>query len=70
MDEEQRVRYHLYGRTAYAQPLTFVKTVTVAHVGELALPAGEAWVELVAFPETAVIHVIPSEGRPTKETAS
>lgn len=61
--------YHIYGRTAYAQPLTFVTAVAVPaneRPPQPAPAAGEAWVELVAFPETAVCQVIP---RPKEKAA-
>jgi len=56
MNEDAKEIYHIYGRTTYAQPLEFVQT---ASREELALPEGEEWVEVIAFPETAVIQVIP-----------
>ncbi|MCP4359128.1 MAG: hypothetical protein GY796_14025 [Chloroflexi bacterium] len=58
MSEKEKTNYHIYGRTEYPQPLEFVKTVAQ---NELAEMAGEAWLELIAFPETAVIQVIPRQ---------
>ena len=53
---KKNVKYHIYGRTAYPDPLAYIQTVDQA---ALALPGGQEWVEVIAFPETAVIQVIP-----------
>jgi hypothetical protein len=56
MSENERTIYHIYGRTTYTQPLQFVQT---ASREDLTVPEGKEWVEVIAFPETAVIQVIP-----------
>lgn len=69
MSQKEMTTYHIYGRTDYAQPLTFVTAVTVPANGQPPQPtaaAGESWVELIAFPETAVCQVIP---RPKEKAA-
>ncbi len=53
--------YHIYGRTAYAQPLAFVTAVTVDAAEKPTIPEGSQWLEVIAFPETAVIQVIPRQ---------
>jgi hypothetical protein len=53
------VTYHLYGRTEYSKPLEFVEAVTVAWNEKPGIPEGKVWLELIAFPETAVVQVIP-----------
>jgi len=62
MDENNKITYHIYGRTEYPQPLEFVKTVAQAELAEI---TGEGWLELIAFPETAVIQVIPQQKEQT-----
>jgi len=59
MSENGKIRYHIYGRKSYPQPLEFVESVVITEGEEIPVPAGEDWVEVVAFPETAVIQVIP-----------
>ncbi len=59
MKENRKQTYHIYGRTAYPEPLAFITAVTVAVGEEPTVPAGEDWVEVVAFLDTAVIQVIP-----------
>lgn len=59
MSEDGKVKYHIYGRKSYPQPLEFVESVAVAEGEDIPVPEGEGWVEVVAFPETAVIQVIP-----------
>lgn len=54
-------RYDVYGRKAYEEPLAYVKSVPAATVDALA-EAEEGWVELIAFPAAAAIHVIPWDG--------
>ena len=56
--DKDKTTYHIYGRITYAQPLEFVQTTCRE---ELAVPKGKAWVEVISFPETAVIHVIPRQ---------
>lgn len=65
MPAPEKMTFHLYGRTAYPEPLTFIETVRVTDVREVSLSTAEKWVELVAIPETAVIQVIP---RPQEDT--
>lgn len=66
--EEQ---YHVYGRKAYHDPLQYVKSVPPADVDALGaegLGKGEGgWIELIAFPASAAIHVIPWEGSHERE---
>lgn len=59
MSQKERDTYHLYGRTSYPQPLTFVTSVTIPRGEAPQPPEGEAWVELVAIPQSAIIRVIP-----------
>ena len=56
--------YYLYGRTSYQKPLTFIKEIaiqtsvreeTLADVGQ------DDWIELIAIPANAMIHVIGKE---------
>jgi hypothetical protein len=56
MSKDTNTIYHIYGRTQYPQPLEFVQTVDQ---DTLVVPEGKEWVELIAFPETAIIQVIP-----------
>lgn len=58
MAEEQ---VHIFGRKEYAQPLAFVETVTVAAGETPPLPDGDGddWLEVIAFPASAVVQVIP-----------
>lgn len=58
---EEKTTYHLYGRDSYSQPLTFMTAVAVMAGDKPAIPAGDQWVEVIAFPETAVIRVIPRQ---------
>ena len=59
MSEAGKITYHVYGRKSYPQPLEFVERVAVTEGENVPMPAGEDWVEVIAFPETAVIQVIP-----------
>lgn len=56
------VAFQLYGRKKYERPLTFIQTITVSNdiLKQKALQqvGAEGWVELVAIPTTALIHVI------------
>jgi hypothetical protein len=62
MNDEQKMReYHIYGRKSYAQPLAYVQTRSAQTINALPAPEGDDWVELVAFPASAVIQVIPRE---------
>jgi hypothetical protein len=56
MNEQNKQTYQLYGRKRYEEPLAYVQTVA-----ELPQANETEWVELVAVPETAVVHVIPWE---------
>jgi hypothetical protein len=52
--------FQIFGRTSYEQPLTFIKEIVVKQsVKEEALAAvGEdEWVELIAVPTEALLHV-------------
>ena len=53
--------YYVYGRKAFDDPLAFVAQVAAGEVEALATAEAD-WVELVAFPQSAVIRVIPWEG--------
>lgn len=59
MSEDSKIVYQIFGRTAYALPLEYVQSVEVADANELQMPEGENWVELIAFPKSAAIQVIP-----------
>lgn len=64
MSSNKPSMYHIYGRTSYPQPLEYVDQVLASEISELRQHApspGEnrAWVELVAFPEYAIIQVRP-----------
>lgn len=64
MDTRKLSRYQLFGRTEYSTPLEYVATLELPDPGSLnpdqvKHPGTRAWVELVAFPEAAVIRVIP-----------
>ena len=64
MKESRLQTYLIYGRTTYTEPLEYVdKVVTAEDVRQLPMKAEDRWVELVAIPETAVIHVIPMDGK-------
>jgi hypothetical protein len=52
--------HYVFGRKAYPQPLEYVGTVSGDELKALGQDK-EDWVELVAFPEAAVIHVIGDE---------
>ncbi|MEM7118914.1 MAG: hypothetical protein AAF614_41235 [Chloroflexota bacterium] len=62
--EEKLEHFQIYGRTSYEKPLSFVKEFMVkgdAKAEALAEAAGsgdEGWVELVAIPTAAFLHVI------------
>jgi len=60
--------YHVYGRKTHPEPLAYLgwlEIEAVAGLREKALEQfGDAgWVELVAFPEEAIIRVIPGSSR-------
>jgi hypothetical protein len=58
--------YHVYGRKAYPEPLTFIDEFRILDPTALKIEVesrfGEGdWVELIAFPAKASIQVIPRE---------
>lgn len=60
MSEKSKTRqYHIYGRKSYAQPLTYVQTISASTVNSLPAPEGDDWLEVVAFLASAAIRVIP-----------
>ena len=58
--------YDLYGRKAYADPLQYVKSMPAGELGGLDVDE-EGWVELVAFPASAAVQVIPWEGNDERQ---
>ena len=66
MSENEQANFHVFGRKAYPEPLAYVKTVSADEV-ETAAGDDEEWVELIAFPETAAIQVIPWQKRDTND---
>lgn len=60
---KKKITYHIYGRTDYPHPLAFVTAVTIDAAEKPAIPAGSQWLEVITFPETAIIHVIPRRKR-------
>lgn len=62
--EEQ---YDLYGRKEYVDPLQYVRSVPGGELEDLAVE-GEGWVELVAFPASAAVRVIPWEGNDERQS--
>ena len=66
-DRTQVQLFHVYGRKAYPEPLSFVgefqaRDPQALKSGMLADQGESSWVELIAFPARAVIQVIPREG--------
>ncbi|MDX1688994.1 MAG: hypothetical protein R3248_13515 [Candidatus Promineifilaceae bacterium] len=63
--------FHVYGRKAYEEPLQYVKSVPGADVDAVAVEDVESdegdWVELIAFPASAAIRVIPWEDDDERE---
>jgi hypothetical protein len=63
--DENRLIYHIYGRKAYTQPLAFIDRLPLDDLSRLSdevlTRAGrrDEWVELIAFPETSIVRVIP-----------
>lgn len=58
--------YHIYGRKAYPEPLSFIDEFRILDPTALKIEVesrlGESdWVELIAFPVKAIIQVIPRE---------
>jgi hypothetical protein len=60
-DEQKTGQYHIYGRKSYAQPLTYIQTIHAPTVHSLPELEGGEWVEVIAFPASAVVRVIPLE---------
>jgi hypothetical protein len=60
-DEQKKGGFHLYGRKAYSQPLNYIHTISAPTVHSLPAPEGDEWIEVIAFPASAVIRVIPRE---------
>ena len=59
MKDESKT-FQLYGRTAYEQPLTFLQEIVVSQSLEadaMAAVGSDGWVELVAVPTSALLHV-------------
>jgi hypothetical protein len=59
--KDEQTQFYIYGRTSYEKPLTFVTEMTVqTAVQEEALAelGTEEWIELIAIPPSALIHVI------------
>jgi hypothetical protein len=50
-------KHYVFGRKEYPKPLEYVGTVSGEELDTLGQDK-QAWVELVAFPEAAVIYVI------------
>ena len=59
-------QFDVYGRKQYVDPLAYVKSVPAADVDALAND-DEDWIELIAFPASAAIRVIPWEGDDERE---
>jgi hypothetical protein len=63
----QPITYQIYGRKAYATPLTFVGALAIQPEAELHAEAlkkfgAEGWVELIALPTTDLLMIIPRTG--------
>ncbi len=55
--------YHLYGRKAYPQPLTFIGRLEIEEAtslkdAALQLAGGNGWIEMIAIPEPSIMPVI------------
>lgn len=64
---DERGQYEIYGRKVYERPLTHIQTITITQslAQEVVQAVGsEAWVELVAIPTHALLHVI-GENQPS-----
>ncbi len=59
MSKNGDVAYHIYGRTGYSQPLEFIQVVTVSRFEKPPIPKNETWLELIAFPQSAIVQVLP-----------
>jgi hypothetical protein len=60
-DDQKTRRFHLYGRKSYSQPLIYIQTTGAPTIDSLPAPEGDEWIEIVAFPASAVVRVIPRE---------
>ena len=63
--ENKETHFQIYGRSSYEQPLSFVAELVVegSVTDEVLAEVGdEAWVELVAIPTAAMLHVIGGRG--------
>ena len=62
---ENRIEFQIYGRATYEQPLTFIKAIESdpAEVKAVALAqVGDgSWIEIVAIPTNALLHVVGGE---------
>lgn len=63
MDKNNLI-YHIYGRKAYTQPLAFIDRLPLDDLSRLTdkvlMCAGrDEWIELIAFPESSIVRVIP-----------
>lgn len=66
---DERGQYEIYGRTAYERPLTHIQTITITQSlsQEVIQTVGnDEWVELVAIPTHALIHVV-GESKPSPQ---
>lgn len=71
MDKKEKV-VQVYGRTSYEEPLSFVKEMTVkTSLAEevLAEVGNDGWIELIAIPSNAFLHVIGEKENDDETTA-
>lgn len=66
MAQTEKQTYHVFGRKSYPESLQYVQQLTLSDTETLKEEAlqgtgDDDWVELIAFPETAVIRVIPQD---------
>lgn len=64
-----QVTYQIYGRKAYSEPLHHVNEIQIENPEDITTSVfanieKTDWLELVAFPSSAAIQVIPQEGWP------
>ncbi|MCA9967661.1 MAG: hypothetical protein KC423_25605 [Anaerolineales bacterium] len=60
----EKLAYQIYGRTSYETPLAFIAEVEVdtSVTDEVLAEVGnEGWIELVAIPTKAMLHVVGEE---------
>lgn len=55
--------YHIYGRKSYDQPLAYIETIATSSLDQRPVAEGDDWIEVVAFPASAVIRVIPHQAK-------